>query len=112
WREMTLGTPALWTVVSSQDPFSHVEQALQLSSPMPLDVLYHFGQSTEFSVPIFFGEVSQMSSRWRRLDIAHNGNSGELDWMEEASMPILEHLHLERDLDEDEGTIARPLNLF
>ncbi|KAG8894428.1 hypothetical protein FRC01_012980 [Tulasnella sp. 417] len=79
---------------------------------MPLDVLYHFGQSTEFSVPIFFGEVSQTSSRWRRLDIAHNGNYGELDWMEEASVPILAHLHLERDLDEDEGTIARPLNLF
>ncbi|KAG9045777.1 hypothetical protein FS837_005665 [Tulasnella sp. UAMH 9824] len=112
WREAALGTPELWTLVSSQDSFNHVEQALQLSNPMPLDVVYHCDRSTKPDLTSFFKAVSQTSSRWRRLDITHDGSIDDLQWMEEVSVPILENFYLKFVLDEDDWDFQQPRNLF
>ncbi|KAG9045776.1 hypothetical protein FS837_005664 [Tulasnella sp. UAMH 9824] len=112
WRKTTLGTPALWTVVSSWDSFSHVERALLLSNPMPLDVVYHCHGPVNLDLTSFFKAVSQTSPRWRRLDITYNGTLEELEWMEDVSASMLENLYLEFDPEEDDWSPPRPLNLF
>ncbi|KAG8922290.1 hypothetical protein FRC00_007601 [Tulasnella sp. 408] len=70
------------------------------------------GESAAAIKPDAPGPVSQTSSRWRRLDITHNGTPEELEWMEETSISMLENLYLEFDPDDDDWSPPGPLNLF
>ncbi|KAG8967519.1 hypothetical protein FRC05_002031 [Tulasnella sp. 425] len=112
WKQLVQGTPALWTLISSRDPFGHAEQALQLSSKMPLDVIYHCGFHAGVTAAEFFQKVSPESYRWRKLDINHDDTTEGWELLEELAVPVLESLHLEFNADEDYWDRSRPLDLF
>ncbi|KAG8971853.1 hypothetical protein FRC05_010520 [Tulasnella sp. 425] len=109
WREVTLGTPSLWSVISSKDPEWIVSLALERSKDAPLTVLYEKtssssslsgGQSNRVSVASgeFFGLVSPHTTRWADTTLPLLGSSSDsIEWLTHHPIQLSRHtrkLHL------------------
>ncbi|KAG8943087.1 hypothetical protein FRC04_003233 [Tulasnella sp. 424] len=104
WREVALGTPSLWGVISSQDPGWIVSLALKRSKDAPLTILY---ESTSYSSNLYGGEsnresmgsddflglVSPHTARWADATLPLLGSSGDsVEWLNNHPIQLSRHL--------------------
>ncbi|KAG8943086.1 hypothetical protein FRC04_003232 [Tulasnella sp. 424] len=104
WRQVTLGTPFLWGVISSKDPYWIVSLALERSKDAPLTVL---NESSSYSSTLlggnsyrssiesgdFFGLVSPHTARWADATLPWLGSgSDSIKWLSQHSTHLSRHL--------------------
>ncbi|KAG8943084.1 hypothetical protein FRC04_003230 [Tulasnella sp. 424] len=104
WREVTLGTPSLWGVISSKDPEWIVSLALERSKDTPLTVLYegtsyssnlHGGSSYRDSIGPggFFVLVTPHAARWADATLPLLGSTDDsIEWLKQHPIQLSQHL--------------------